>query len=223
MPPPQNTSTSLPSGRQENTRAASPCWSSGRLASLNSWPWRPSHQAMRPVGVMKQPWMSAALPMKPNFRTMLFAVVGHAVVVRIFQPPDVRRAGHVQRAAKPGRALRKGHLVGKRRALSKRPSPSVSSRRRMHVGQLLLELFGRQVQPGVIGHIQPPRSSKPAIIGCSTSGAAATTSTVKPSGTRSVLNDSAGVAANSNARDQQHRHNQRRNEANHLHRRRTKG
>ncbi len=184
MPPPQKTSTSLPSGRQVNTRAASPELVTCPAASLNSWPWRPSHQAMRPVGVTKQPWMSAALPVKPNWLTISSrrsATPSPSVSCKRQMLGGLATYSAPRYQAAPcGKVILSANTV----LWSKRPSPSVSSSMRIMLGSRCCSSSAGKFNPALSATNSRPRSSKPAMIGCSTRGVAATSSTTKPSGTR---------------------------------------
>ncbi len=110
---------------------------------------------------MKQPWMSAALPMKPNLPTSSCRLSATPSSSVSSSRQIVRRAGHVQRAAIPGRALRKRHLVGKHRAAVEAPVAVGVFQHADHVGQLLEQLFGRQVQARVVGDEQPAAIVEP--------------------------------------------------------------
>ena len=128
--------------------------------------------------------MSAALPVKPNLLTISVAAVGDAVVVGVFELPEAGGRRDVQPPSCQSAPCGKRHLVGEDRAAcrSGRRHRCLRAARRSWAG--LLQLAAVQVlTPALSATNSRPRSSKPAIIGCSTSGGAATSSTVKPSGT----------------------------------------
>ena len=68
------------------------------------------------------------------------------------------------------------------RNVSGNPSPSVSSNMRIMLGRCSSNSSALRFKPALSATNSRPRSSNPAITGCSTNGAAATRSIVKPSG-----------------------------------------
>ena len=173
----------MPSGRQREINGAVPCEPPARRGGGSRAESGRAHQYEPSVGSQE-----AAVHVgrhadvgKPG--DQLFAPVGHAVAVGVFQPPEARRRR--QYTAPSCQTTPCGNVILSANTVlwSKRPSPSVSSSMRISAADFC-SAPARQIQPAESATYSRPRSSNQASIGCSTSGGPAASSTVKPGGTR---------------------------------------
>ena len=129
------------------------------------------HRSARPMNLMRK---APGAPIQPPVRSQaaavhvvgdarvgkpgdqLLALVGHAVAVGVFQPPEAGRRRTVNGAVVPDNTLRKDQLVGEHRALVEAAVAVRVFEHANDVRRVFAQLRPAQIHARRIGHVHPP-------------------------------------------------------------------